>query len=126
MTLLTNNNYYGGFIYHPKSQQILLQKDSSDQNSTWTLIDASDGKIFGQKLCPIYDYPVNGGKHFISYAEIKKLQEFSPIKNLTFGWFPTAKISKIPLSAQTKQDIVVGKRVIDSATRKKSGERTIG
>lgn len=118
--------YASGFLYHPDSAQILLQQNSSDPKPIWTLLECANGKIFGQKTRPIYDYVAKGKKYVISYAEVKKTKDFLAVKNLSFKWFTVKEISKLPISAQTKQDIIVGHRVIDSEIRRDIGEQTIG
>ncbi len=136
---LTKNHYSGGFLYHPESQKILLQQDSSDPKSVWTLLGSANGKDFAQvvsdflqlklsaeAVLPIYDYTAKGEKHVIVYAEVKNQKDFPKVKNFCFAWFTLKEISKLPLSAQTKQDLIVGRRVIDSQIRQDAGERTIG
>ncbi len=76
----------------------------------------------------IYDYYQRdlGRDNFVSYAEVESLKDFPEILNQTFAWFTLKEISKLSLSQQTKQDLIVGQRVIDSDNRRKTGERTIG
>ena len=144
---MNNNTYSSGFIYCPSTQKILLQRNSKETDSKWTLFGASsEGKETGEEtfrrlikeflkisikpkdVYYIYDYHhvAMNKKHNISYAEVDKQIEIKPKNDFTFGWFSIQEISKLPLSPQTKQDIIVGKRVIDSADRKKAGEQTIG
>lgn len=73
-----------------------------------------------------YHHPVIKKEHYVSYAEVKKITKFSPTKETIFAWFTLKDISKLALSAQTKQDIIVGRRVIDSQARRNAGEKTIG
>lgn len=139
MKSLTKKYYSGGFLYRPDSQQILLAQDLSDPNLTWTLLGSQKGEDFrkvvakllkykleASDICPVYDYVAGGKKRFISYARVKKQRDFPATRNYSFGWFSIKEISKLPLSAQTKQDIIVGYRVIDSQIRRGLGERTIG
>lgn len=139
--------YSSGFLYHPDSEQILLSRNSSSPNLIWTLFGSpSQGNETSvenfrrllhhllklnfslSSIHQVYDYyhVPTGKKHFISYAEVKELTTFPFSKNVTFAWFSAAEISKLSLSGQTKQDIVVGRRVIDSEARRNAGERTIG
>ncbi len=120
------NVYASGFLYCPSSAQILLQQNLFNPKPTWTLLECSNGKIFGQKTRPIYDYVAKGKKYAVSYAEVKKIKDFPATKKLSFKWFTVKEISKLPLSAQTKQDIIVGHRVIASEIRRDAGEQTIG
>lgn len=122
---MSKNFHFGGFLYHPDSQQILLQQKIDGEQQVWTLLE--DLRQFHPKeVLPIYDYVVKGKKHVVSYVEVNKLRDFPPTKTSAFKWFTLKEISKLPLSGQTKQDIIVGRRVIDSQIRKDAGERTIG
>lgn len=118
--------YASGFLYHSGSAQILLQQNLSDPRSTWTLLECPSGKILGYKTRPVYDYVAKGKKYVISYAEVKKVKDFPDKGKLSFKWFTVKEISKLSLSAQTKQDIIVGHRVIASELRRDIGEQTIG
>ncbi len=137
--MVGKNFYSSGFLYHPNSQQILLQQNLSDPKSTWTLLGSLSKKTFrgvvskllnvrlkSSTIHPVYDYISKGKKHFVSYAEVKNLHDFPSTDNFCFSWFTAKEISKLCLVDQTKQDIVVGRRVIDSQIRKDAGERTIG
>lgn len=136
---MNKSGYQSGFLYHPDTQQILLQKDSVDSASPWTLLETSGGGNFhqvvadllninlnAQVIFSVYDYAAGGKKHFIFYAEVSKTSDFPKFNNHVFAWFTAREIIKLPLSSQTKQDIIVGRRVIDSASRRKAGEFTIG
>lgn len=140
--------YASGFLYHPASGQILLQQQNSPgKAATWSLLGslARNGetsqenfqrlvqtflkiKLSTSAIHFVYDYFHKGlhKKHHVSYAEVEKLNVFPPTKKMVFAWFSIKEITKLPLSAQTKQDIIVGQRVIDSSVRKKAGELTIG
>lgn len=136
---LTKGIHYSGFLYHPASQQILLQQNLDETPLSWTLLGGADVKNFetvvtkllGIKLSPknilpIYNYVHKGTKYFVSYTEIKTLKDFPAKGKICFSWLTLKQISKLPLSEQTKQDIIVGRRVIDSGVRRDTGERTIG
>lgn len=114
-----------GFLYHAGSQQILLQQKNGEEKALWTLLEDLK-KFHPKKVLPIYDYVAKGKKQIISYAEVKRVENFPSTKKLNFGWFSVKQISKLPLSPQTKQDLIVGRRVIDSQIRRDAGEQTIG
>lgn len=115
-----NKNYFSrGFLYHPDSQKILLQQKTDEKPPVWTLLKSLK-KFHPKVVLPVYDYIVKGKKHLISYAEIKKIKDFPPTKKFSFAWFDMKQILKLGLSPQTKQDIVVGRRVIDAKVREKA------
>ena len=136
---MKKSQYHSGFLYHPDSQKILLRQILSEPKPTWSLLGGAEGEPFGKTVAsslglkikdsaiqPIYDYFSKGKKITIFYAEVNKLKEFPPQKTHSFGWFTVKEISKLSLSAQTKQDIIVGFRVIGSSVRRAAGEQTIG
>ncbi|MBI4999487.1 hypothetical protein HZB97_01805, partial [Candidatus Gottesmanbacteria bacterium] len=118
--------YASGFLYHPASQQILLQQPIASPNpSPWALFEGPTvgketpektfrrlvGKSLGLKInlsdiYPVYFYHCGGKDHHIIYAQIKNAKNFSPKKGVTFGWFTFKEITKLPISAQDKHDIV--------------------
>jgi hypothetical protein len=137
--------YASGFLYHPKTQQILLQQNNLDnKNREWTLFNGENLNGEGIKeaflriindnlnlklkinsIYTIYDYTYKGKDVYILYAHIRKLEEFSH-RSKIFSWFNFKNIRKLTLSDQSKQDITVGQRVIDSNIRKDLGLQTIG
>lgn len=140
--------YASGFIYHPKSQQILLQQQvSASNNKEWTLLgkkkaknatgeetfkelffEAINLKIKLANIKVIYSYfskELNMDDN-VYYAEVSKLYKTSVSKNTIFSWFTFKQIQKLNISEQTKQNIIIGQRVIDSSIRKSLGLRTIG
>jgi len=140
--------YASGFLYHSDSAKILLQQTkTSDSEALWALLECegkgseAKGENFKQlvqkllktKLSPkqvhvIYDYyhPGLGKKYYVSYAEIDTFKEFPPVGKTIFAWFTQKEISKLKISKLTKQDIIVGQRVINSQIRRDAGEQTIG
>lgn len=131
-----------GFFYHLPTQQILLRQRKSS-TPFWSLfgiksqkaenpIDAFQRlvskelriKIKTKEIYPIYDYfdrKLNNDC-FLFYALIKNRKKKIPAKkDCTVEWFTVKQISKLPIDEQTKQDIMVGKRVIDAAARSKEG-----
>jgi len=139
--------YASGFLYHNRSQQILLQQITSANNEpTWFLFggdglgDETGEETFSRVIaavlrlklklsavCPVYKYFHEEMKkdHYISYAKIGKLEKFPETKDAVFGWFNFKQVQKLNLSQQTKHDIMVAQRVIDSATRRSLGQQTI-
>jgi len=146
ISIMHKKFYAGGFIFHPDSEQILLQQVTSDSqtSSPWSLFGTSFSdpekseeafkdiisQTLGLKLETVF--PVYASvkdptydARYILFAEVDKLTEFPPKANLTFGWFSFKAILKLQISAQEKHDIVVGQRVIAAATRKSNGEQTL-
>ena len=137
--------YASGFLYHPPSQQILLQQSTSIENalSQWLLFGAGSSheenpettfqKIIFSLLAielpvvyPVYFHPYENTQknHYIVYAKVRRKEDFSGKNGMKFGWFSFRQILKMRLAKQTEHDITVGIRVIDAATRKRLGEHT--
>lgn len=138
--------YASGFLYHPRTQQILLQKGKqTDLNSTWSLICIKSLKNETEKeafkrllnilfcldveiksIFPVYNYYHEGLKknNYISYVKVKKTEDYSD-NNVSYRWFDLKEILKLKINSQTKQDITVMQRVIDSSIRKLNGEKFI-
>ena len=147
IALMHKDFYASGFLYHPKTQQILLQQViSANIEPIWSMLggenlknetsEASFGRIIYKVLrikikpnniFPVYTYfhSEKNIDHFICYAKITKLEKFPNSKKSLFSWFTFKQIQKMNLPAQIKQDIIVGQRVIQSSIRKGLGERTI-
>ncbi|MBI3984753.1 MAG: hypothetical protein HY344_02310 [Candidatus Levybacteria bacterium] len=148
MIAMHKDFYASGFLYHPKTQQILLQQITSTSDSpSWTLLGKNSTKgrsgqevlkellqevlnlkIKIDKIKEVYSYFSKkfNQDHNIYYVEVKRLYRKSPLENTTVSWFTFKQIQKLNVSEQTKQDIIIGQRVIDSSIRKSLGQRTIG
>lgn len=132
--------YASGFLYHLPTQQILLQqhKDTHTDLFTWSLfggeIKTTESpqaafkriisntlhiKLKTKSIFDIYEYSDTeiGKNHIILYAELPKLIEFSSQKNTLFTWVQMKQVDKLPIPAQMKQNITVGKRVINARER---------
>ena len=136
--------YASGFLYHPDSTKILLQQENShDPKSLWSMLGSKNvgsetsqenfvrnAKSFlhldllANAVFCVYDY-LHLGKNYVSYTEVKKLTDFPQIGKTIFAWFKIKEITKLSLSDQTRQDLTVGQRVIDSGVRKKAGGQTL-
>lgn len=130
--------YASGFLYRPQSQQILLQQ-LNDSVPRWSLFgnenskfsDPSDVikhlfqsklgiKLSSKKIHSVYDYVDEkiGKDHFVLYAEVaESAKNIKPRKGFTTSWFNFKQLYKLPLTAQAKQDIIVGERVIKAIAR---------
>lgn len=140
--------YASGFLFHLSTQQILLQQfNLGSQNvPTWSLFNGIylreetpvsafqriinsqlHIKIKASSIFPVYAYlqqdiHVNNA---IFYAEVSNIETFASTKKATFAWFPFKQIAKLALSLQTRQDIIVGQRVINAHIRISLGERAL-
>lgn len=145
MHKLQKSFYASGFLYDPKSQQILLQQPITSPNpSPWALFEGPPvgketpektfrrlvGKSLGLKLkladiYPVYFYRCGGKDYQIIYGQLKTAKTFSPKKGVTFGWFTFKQINKLSLSVQAKHDIAVAQRVIAASIRKSLGQQVL-
>lgn len=132
--------YASGFLYELKTHQILLlksqQKDDSD--FLWSTIGGESGEgeetavafqriinelldlnIKTKDIHPVYDYFHDGQDkiNFVFYAEVKNPREFDRLKKDACSWVDFHEISKLPFTAHSKQDVIVGERVINAKWR---------
>lgn len=77
-----------------------------------------------KSIHPIYDYFHNtrNKTNYVFYAEVAKLK-FPTLKKDTLSWFTFHETSKLSFTSQTKQDIVVGERVINAKWRDDEAKR---
>lgn len=125
--------YASGFLYSLKTHQILLLQSSA----SWSMLggegyegeEASETfirivkrvlrlRLKDKDIYPIYDYPDEalGKTNYVFYAEVDKVPLNLPKKsNLSWVTFP--ETLKLLFSGQTKQDVIVGERVINLKMR---------
>lgn len=131
--------YASGFLYSLKTHQILLlqsqQKD--DSKPLWSTLGGEskvgeEAQITFQRIVnkllninlkskdihPVYDYfhNVRNKPNFVFYAEVGSIKKFNDLK-MNLSWFTFRETVKLPFTSQTKQDIVVGERVINAKWR---------
>lgn len=139
-----NPFYASGFLYHLRTQQILLHQPNLNDNSpsVWTIpggagIGEEDPQKSFQRIIyqllglelsekqihPVYDYFNNAinSLHYVFYAKVKTMKNLSLPDNGTLSWFSFKQITKLPFSEQAKQDIIVSQRVIQAQARSDSG-----
>lgn len=132
--------YASGFLYNLKTHQILLlqNKQNNDIEPCWSMLggDSKDGEdaqitfqrvvskqldidIKPKNIYPIYDYFHNtyNKVHYVFYAEVRNIKGLNGLKQGILSWFTFGEIQKLPFTKQTKQDIVVGERVINAKWR---------
>lgn len=130
--------YASGFLYSLKTHQILLLgSKQNDIPALWSTIGGESKKgeqaqtTFQRVVCkllhinlkpkdiyPIYDYfsSLSNKFNFVFYGEVGSIKKFSSLK-LSLSWFTFGETVKLPFSSQTKQDLVVGQRVINAKWR---------
>ena len=144
--------YASGFLYHLPTEQILLQQLLSSNNGSpqpWILFggknhSSEDTPITFRRIIreqlhhtlptdtiyPIYDYfsrELNQDYYiqyyYIQYSQLEtNLPKLYVRKGYIIEWFTFKQLLKISLTEQTRQDIIVGQRVIDAAFRNQSHE----
>src|SRR5665811_415233 len=115
MHLMHKDFYASGFLYHSRTQQILLQKQKqTDPNSNWSLPYVKSLKNETEKeafkrliavlfcldielksIFPVYDYYHQELKknNYISYVKVKKTEAYD-CKNYFYKWFSLREILK--------------------------------
>ncbi len=142
-----NSFYASGFIYSLKTHRILLlkaqQKDgidflwstlggeSSEGEEAQTAFQRIVNKLLNLNLkvkdiYPIYDYfhDERDKNNYVFYAEVKNPQAFDSLKEDTFSWVAFGETSKLLFTAHTKQDVIVGERVINAKWRADEAKKT--
>jgi len=135
-----NNSYYtSGFIYSPKTNQILLLKDKKENGDLlWTTFTGNPCKeedtilafqkfiskllgvnIKAKDIYSVYDYFVDEKNihHYVFYAEVSSPRKLKHLKDECFCWVSFEETPKLKFQGRTKQDIIVGQRVINAKWR---------
>lgn len=127
-----------GFVYSLSIQQILLEK-ISESSPQWSLfseeVETSDNpslvfqkfiqaklkiKVPLKNIYSVYDYSQDesGKNNYIVYAEVDEAKKsFKLQKGNLASWFTFKQLSKISISKQAHQDIIIGQRVINALAR---------
>ena len=136
--------YVSGFLYHLRTQQILLHQPNLGNNSPsiWAMpggagIGEEDPQKSFQRVIyqllnlrldekciyPVYDYfnDALNTIHYVFYAKVKTTKNLSLPDNGVLSWFSFKQITKLPFSEQAKQDIIVSQRVIQAQARSDLG-----
>ena len=139
--------YTSGFLYNLKTRQILLLKSPKGDTYLWSML-GGDSKLGEEALAafqriiksslkinlkskdvyPVYDYFHNTRNklNYVFYAEVKVNKKFNGSKNGNFSWFTFKESLKLPCTTQTKQDVVVGERVINAKLRDIEAKKSWG
>lgn len=133
---MSNTFYASGFLYNLKTQQILLIQSEQQDSTTpsWSMLggESSEGEeakitfrrviselldleLKPKNIYPIYDYfhPPISKTNYVFYAEVKNPPKFSSTSDLNLAWVKFSETVKFLFSAHTKQDVIVGERVIN-------------
>ena len=70
-------------------------------------------------IYPVYDYFHNtrNKPNYVFYGEVKSAKKFEDLKRGSPLWISFGETIKLPCVLQTKQDIVIGERVINAKLR---------
>lgn len=140
--------YASGFLYSPKTHQILLLQPTqeNDTSSFWSLLGGEskggeEAQVTFQRVIskllnvnlkvkhiyPVYDYFHNARNkvNYVFYAEVGKAKAFSASKRGLLSWVSFRETLKLPFTSQTKQDIVVGERVINAKWRDNEAKNSL-
>ncbi|MCL4365621.1 NUDIX hydrolase [Patescibacteria group bacterium] len=138
--------YASGFLYSLKTHKILLRQSKQKDKilPLWSTLgghglEGEDPQGSFQRVVnellnldlkvkniyPVYDYfhDVLDKFNYVFYAEVKSSKVFDPFKEDTFSWVGLDEISKLLFPAHTKQDIIVGERVIKAKWREEEAIR---
>ena len=78
-----------------------------------------------KNIYPIYDYFHDGLNkiNYVFYAEVKKPQEFDSLKEGSYCWVAFKETPKLPFTSHSKQDVIVGERVINAKWREDEAKK---
>ena len=131
--------YASGFLYSLKTHQILLLQSQRLDNvaSLWSMLGGENKEgeeaqstfqriinellnleLKRKDIYPIYDYFHNTRNkiNYVFYAEVGRAKIFDASRSI-LSWFSFKETLKLSFTTQTKQDIVVGERVINAKWR---------
>ncbi|OGE37037.1 hypothetical protein A3B45_04110 [Candidatus Daviesbacteria bacterium RIFCSPLOWO2_01_FULL_39_12] len=144
---MQNSFYASGFLYSLKTHQILLLQPRQKNGipPIWSMPggEGKEGeeaylafqrviyKIFNLNLnakhiYPVYDYfhATRNKVNYVFYAEVGSTKTFNTPRGDLLSWFSFSETSKLPFNPQTKQDLVVGERVINAKWRDDEAKKT--
>lgn len=138
--LVQTSFYASGFLYSLKTHQILLLESKQDKDipSLWATLggESQEGEearatfqrivskllninLKPKNIYPIYDYfhSSRNKPNFVFYGEVGNIKKFNGLKGEPSSWFTFSETVKLLFTSQTKQDIIVGQRVINAKWR---------
>ncbi len=140
--------YASGFLYSLKTHQILLLKSQKRDSADflWSTLggECSEGEdaetafariinellninLKTKDIYPVYDYfhDEKDKNNFVFYGEVKNSPEFDGPKENIFSWVAFNETSKLPFAAHSKQDVIVGERVIHAKWREDEAKKIV-
>lgn len=136
--------FASGFLYHPKTEQILLHQLTPPSTTTssphWSMFGGLSQKgesaqetfarvmyelinvrLYASHIYPVYDYFFHAANtiHYIFYAEVKNMPIFPLGSDNILSWFTFKQTTKLAVREQTKHDIIISERVINAQARDK-------
>lgn len=84
-------------------------------------------KLKPKNIYPVYDYfhSTRNKLHYVFYAEVLNTKNFNNFKKGCLSWFTFNETLKLPFASQTKQDIIVGERVISAKWREDEASKEL-
>lgn len=145
---MSTSYHVSGFLYNLKTQKILLlqaQQETSPRPIHSTIgkevSKSEEAHIAFQKIInellginlnkkniyAIYDYfhEELGKDNFVFYAETKSSPKFENIDGKDAVWIAFDEMSKLLFTPHTKQDIIVGERVIKAKRRDDAAQQEV-
>ncbi|OGE18874.1 hypothetical protein A3D83_04570 [Candidatus Daviesbacteria bacterium RIFCSPHIGHO2_02_FULL_41_10] len=139
-------SYASGFLYSLKTHQILLLKSQKQDSPDflWSTLrgescegeevqaafqrivsELLDLNLKHKDIHPIYDYSYDSEDkmNYVFYAVVKKPRDFNSLKDGAFSWVAFSEVSKLPFVPHSKQDVIVGERVISAKWRADEAKR---
>lgn len=145
-TVFMHKSFYAsGFLYSLKTHRILLlastknddivslystlggeSKEGEEAQVTFQriVLETLDVDLKMKHIYPVYDYfhDTIDKVNYVFYAEVGKTLNFDPL-NLDLSWVTFQETPKLSFSTQTKQDVIVGQRVINLKERVDEADR---
>ena len=146
-TVFVQTSFYAsGFLYSLKTHRILLLKSQQNNHADflWSTLggESSEGEeaqvafqrivselldldLKTKDIHPIYDYfhDARDKINYVFYAEVKNPQEFDSLEEGTYSWVAFNETPKLPFTSHSKQDVIVGERVINAKWREDEANR---
>lgn len=140
--------YASGFLYSSKTHQILLLQSEQEDNikPLWSTLGGEGNEeedaqtaflriinkllnlnLKEKDIYPVYDYfhDAENKTNYVFYAQVKSPQEFNSPGGNSFSWVTFNETPKLKFTSHSKQDVIVGERVINAKWREDEASREI-